>query len=169
MSDIDAGFMEVLESCAGAEGEVDYSDDGWKPSDGEYTVLLEKFTCRTKEKNGIANGMGNAIFRILSGDFAGKSFSEFFWLPSNAKQTSPGMSNLLRLATCICEREFKVSEIGEAGQQISDNCGSAVLSVRVFSTTRQSDGKVFVNTRFLTLVDENTAQEAVQEEEPATA
>ncbi|KKK89462.1 hypothetical protein LCGC14_2732880, partial [marine sediment metagenome] len=47
-------------------------------------------------------------------------------------------------------------------------CGSAVLSVRVFSTTRQADGKVFVNTRFLTLVDETVA-EAVQEEAPATA
>ncbi|KKL76640.1 hypothetical protein LCGC14_2042900, partial [marine sediment metagenome] len=83
MSDIDVGFMEVLESCAGAEGEVDYSDDGWKPEDGEYTVLLEKFTCGTTEKNGISNGRGNAIFRILTGDFVGRSFGEFFWLPAN--------------------------------------------------------------------------------------
>lgn len=163
MSDIDAGFLEVLASCEGAEGEVDYADDGWKPEDGTYTVLLERFTTGTTEKNGVVNGRGNAIFRILTGDQSGRSFGEFFWLPSNPKATSPGMSNLLRLATCLCGRELKVAEIGEAGQHVADNCGSAVLNVRIFSTTRQSDGKVFVNTRFLSLVDEPVETEEVAE------
>lgn len=154
MNDIDTGFMEVLESCAGAEGEVDYTDTGWKPEDGEYTVLLEKFTTGITEKNGVTNGRGNAIFRILTGEVAGRAFGEFFWLPSGANKITPGMSNLLRLATCLCEREFLVAEIGEAGREIADYCGTAVLNVRVFSTTRAEDGKVFVNTRFLGLVDE---------------
>lgn len=154
MSDVDAGFLEVLASCTDAEGEVDYADDGWKPEDGDYTVLLEKFTTRTKEKDGVVNGMGNAIFRILSGDYEGRSFGEFFWLPSNAKTTTPGMSNLLRFGTCLCGRELRVAEISEAGQHIADNAGTAILNVRVVTNTNKDSGKTYTNTRFLSLVDE---------------
>lgn len=154
MSEIDSGFLEVLESCAGAEGEVDYSDDGWKPEDGDYTVLLEKFTTGTTDKDGVTHGRGNAIFRIMTGANDGRTFGEFFWLPSNAQQTTPGMSNLLRLATCIGGRELAVSEMGVAGQIITAACGSAIINVRVFTVTRKSDSKTFVNTRFLSLVDE---------------
>ena len=154
MSDVDAGFLEVLNSCTEAEGEVDYTDDGWKPEDGDYTVLLEKFTTNTKEKNGIMNGMGKAIFRILTGEQEGRSFGEFFWLPSNAKTTTPGMSNLLRLGTCLCGRELRVAEIGEAGQHVADNTGAAILNVRVFTATAKTGGKTYTNTRFLGLVDD---------------
>lgn len=163
MTEVDTGFLEVLASCTGADGEVDYSDDGWKPADGEYTVLLEKFTTGTNEKGGVVNGTGRAVFRVLTGESSGRSFGEFFWLPSNAKKITPGMSNMLRLATCLCGRELRVEEIGEACHHISENAGSAVLNVRIFSTTSKKDGKVYVNTRFLSLVDE------VPEQEPAEA
>lgn len=158
MSEVDAGFLEVLNSCTGAEGEVDYADDGWKPPDGEYTVLLERFTTRTTVKENITNGLGNAIFRIFGSDFEGRTFGEFFWLPSNASKTTMGMASLLRLATCLSGRELAVSEIGEAGQIISDNVGSAFLNVRIFTTTSKKNNKTYTNTRFLSLVDEAPVQ-----------
>jgi hypothetical protein len=152
MSDVDAVFLEVRASCAGAEGEVDYADDGWKPEDGEYTVLLEKFNTGTKEKGGVQNGWGKANFKILTGDNDGRSFCEFFWLPSSAQKCGPGMANLLRLATCLAGREFKVAEIQEAGQIINGCCGTTVLNVRIYTTTSKKDGKTYTNTRYLTLV-----------------
>lgn len=158
MSDVDAEFLEVLESCTGAEGEVDYSDDGWKPPDGEYTVLLERFTQRSKDKDGVKCGMGNAVFKILAGGSSegceGKMFGEFFWLPSQARVTTPGMSSLLRLGTIICGRDLKVAEIVEASQHITDACGTAVINVRV-STTTAKNKKTYTNTRFLQLVAED--------------
>lgn len=154
MSDVDAGFLEVLASCTGAEGEVDYSDDGWKPEDGDYTVLLEKFSTGTTEKNGIMNGWGKAIFRIMTGEHEGRSFGEFFWLPSSPQKTTIGMSNLLRLGTCVAGRELKVAEITEACEQANAVAGSALLNVTVFSTTSKANGKVYSNTRFKSLVNE---------------
>lgn len=154
MSEVDAGFLEVLASCTGAEGEVDYTDDGWKPPDGTYTVLLEKFTSDTQDKNGIRNGKAKAIFRIMVGDFEGKSFGEFYWLPSNPKKTTMGMVNLLRLGTCLSNRDLKVAEINEASDQAHAAEGSALLNVRIFSSTRKEDGKVFQNLRFTGLVAE---------------
>lgn len=159
MSEVDAGFLEVLNSCTGAEGEVDYADDGWKPDDGEYTVLLEKFTTATTDKDGLKHGRGNAIFRILGGELEGRSFGEFFWLPSNASKITPGMTNLLRLATCLSGRELRVSEISNAGQIIADNVGAAFLNIRVFTTTSKKNNKTYTNTRFLSLVDEAVPQE----------
>lgn len=158
MSEVDAGFLEVLNSCTGAEGEVDYADDGWMPPDGEYTVLLEKFTTGTTEKDGVKHGRGNAIFRIFGSDVEGRTFGAFFWLPSNASKTTPGMINLLRLATCLSGRELAVAEIGEAGQIISDNVGEAFLNVRITTSTSKKNNKTYTNTRFLSLVDEAPVQ-----------
>jgi hypothetical protein len=155
MSEVDAGFLEVLASCTGAEGEVDYADDGWKPEDNEYTVLLEKFITGTKEKNGIANGWAKATFRIMNGDYEGRSFGEFFWLPSGAQKTTFGMSNLLRLGTCLCGRELKVAEIVEASDQANTGAGSAILTVEVVTTTSNNDGKTYTNTKFKSLVNED--------------
>lgn len=154
MTDIDAGFLEVLASCVDAEGEVDYTDDGWKPEDGDYTVFLEKFATDTVEKQGVVNGWAKVYLRICSGDHEGRSFAEFFWLPSNPKKTTIGMSNLLRLGTCLCGRELRVAEINEATQHIADNAGDAVLNVRVITTTSKNNGKSYTNTRFLSLVNE---------------
>jgi hypothetical protein len=153
MSEIDAGFLEVLASCTSADGEVDYTDDGWKPEDGDYTVLLERFTSGTKEKNGIANGWAKAYFRIVNGDYEGRSFSEFFWLPSSPKNITFGMSNLLRLGTCLSGRELKVAEITEACEQANAVTGSALLNVAITSSTWKSDSKVHTTTKFKSLVD----------------
>lgn len=158
MSEVDAGFLEVLNSCTGAEGEVDYADDGWKPDDGEYTVLLERFTTATWDKEGLTNGRGNAVFRIFGSDFEGRAFSEVFWLNANSTKITRGMSSLLRLATCLSGRELRVSEIGEAGQIIADSVGAAFLNVRVFTTTSKKNNKTYTNTRFLSLVDEAAPQ-----------
>ncbi len=155
MSDLDSGFLEVLASCEGAEGEVDYTDDGWKPKDGEYTVLLEKFTVGTKEKNGVNNSYAKATFRIIGAEeFDGRTFGEFFWIPGNTKATSMGQANLLRLGTCLCGRDLQVSETREAAQHISDNVGAAIINVRVFTTTSKKDAKTYTNARFLSLVDD---------------
>ena len=158
MSEVDAGFLEVLNSCTGAEGEVDYADDGWKPDDGEYTVLLERFTTGTSDKDGVKHGRGNAIFRIFGGEFEGRTFGEFFWLPSNAQAITFGMTNLLRLATCLSGRELLVSQISEAGQMIADSVGTAFLNVRVTTSTSKKNNKTYTNTRFLSMVDEAAPQ-----------
>ncbi|KKN80432.1 hypothetical protein LCGC14_0330250 [marine sediment metagenome] len=172
MSDLDAGFLEVLASCEAAEGEVDYTDDGWMPKDGEYTVLLEKFTFGTTDKDGITNARAKAIFRIIgTEEFDGRSFGEFFWMPGQAKTTSMGQANLLRLGTCLCGRDLSVSETREAAQHIADAAAfkdGTILNVRVFTTTSKKDGKTYTNTRFLGLVDDAGTDAAVETEE-ATA
>lgn len=169
MSDVDAGFLEVLAGCEGAEGEVDYSDDGWMPTDGEYTVLLEKFNVGTTEKEGITNGYAKAVFRIMgTEEFDGRSFGEFFWLPGHAKKTSMGQANLLRLAACLCGRELQVSETREAAEQVNENVGCAILNVRVYTTKSKKDAKTYTNTRFLSLVDDAGTDAEVETEE-ATA
>lgn len=151
---IDAGFLEVLAGCTGAEGEVDYSDDGWKPDDGEYTVLLERFTSGTApDKDGVVHGKGKAIFRIMVGEHEGRSFGEFFWLPPNPNTTTPGMTNMLRLGSCLCGRELKVAEISDACGIINTAVGSEVLNVRLFTTISKKNGKSYTNTRFLSRVD----------------
>ncbi len=154
MSELDAGFMEVLASCADAEGEVDYTDDGWKPADGDYTVLLERFRTGSVDKDGIMCGTANAVFRIMTGDFSGKTFGEFFWLPSSVRKTGMGMSNLLRLARCLSGRDFLIAEIAEAASIIGGNVGTALLNVRVVTTTSAKTNKNYTNTKFLALVDE---------------
>ncbi len=165
MSDVDAGFLEVLASCEGAEGEVDYSDNGWKPPDGDYTVLLERFNVGTTDKDGITNAYAKAIFRVLgTEEYDGRSFGEFFWLPAHVKTTSMGQANLLRLGTCICGRELQVSETREAAAHIADNVGCAILNVCVFTTTSKKDGKSYTNTRFLDLVDDAGSDAAVETE-----
>lgn len=156
MSANDDAFQQVVESCAGGEGEVDYSDDGWKPKDGNYTVVLEKFTKAVTTKGGVDNARGNAILRIVAGEFEGRAFGEFFWMPGNSSKLSPGMGNFLRLAKCLSNREFKLSEIGEASREISEQIG-AVLNVRVFSKTHPETQKTYKNTRFLSLVTEDNA------------
>ena len=154
--DVNAEYLEVLASCTGAEGEVDYTDDGWKPPDGEYTVLLERYTQRISNKDGVKCGRGNAILKILSsGDVEGRTYGEFFWLPEKVQSIGMGMANLLRLGTILCGRELKVAELEEASQHVTDACGSAVLNVRVFTTTSKKDKKSYTNTRFLQLVAED--------------
>jgi len=155
MSANDDAFQQVVESCAGGEGEVDYSDDGWKPKDGNYTVVLEKFTKNVSVKDGLENARGNAILRIVAGEYEGRAFGEFFWMPGNASKLSPGMSNFLRLAKCLSDREFKLAEVGEASLEISEQIG-AVLNVRVFTKTNPESQKVYTNTRFLELVTEES-------------
>jgi hypothetical protein len=169
MSDVDAGFLEVLAGCEGAEGEVDYTDDGWKPADGEYTVLLEKFTANTVDKNGVVCAMAKAIFRILgTEEFDGRSFSELFWLPGHSAKTGMGQANMLRLAACLGGRELQVSETREAAETINSNAGCAILNVRVFTTKSKKNAKTYTNTRFLGLVDDAGTDAAVETEE-ATA
>ena len=154
MSKIDEGFLQVLASCAGAEGEVDYADDGWKPPDGDYTVALEKFTTGTTDKDGVMHGRGNAIFRILNGEFDGRAFAEFFWLPSQAQKITPGMANLLRLATCLGNRELTVAEIADAGNYINACVGNTIIQVSVATVTSKKNNKTYTNTHFLSRVDE---------------
>lgn len=152
MNEIDAGFLEILASCANVEGEVDYTDDGWMPEDGDYTALLEKFTTTTFEKDGIAKGLGKAIFRIKTGDFDGRSFGEKFWFELNPGKMTRSIANLLRLGTCLSGRELSPSEITEACELAAAAAGDTLINLAVFSNTSKANGKVYTNLKYLSVV-----------------
>ncbi len=151
MSD-EAAFLEVLNSCLDAEGDVG-DDTGWTPpANNEYTVFLDKYVTGIKEKDGISNGWSRATFKIMTGEFEGRTFPWFHWLPPGVTKIGPGMGDLLRLGTCLAGRKLTVAELPEAHQQVVDGCGSAVMNIRLFKTTAKKTGREYTNIRYLGLV-----------------
>jgi len=143
----DAAFMEVLASCNEAAEQMDYADDGWMPDDGEYTVILVGYTIGTKAKNDVVHGYGKPLFRILDGDFKDRSFTDFMWLPPNPSEPSPGLRQMLRLGTCLCDRELH--NAAEASTIIKEAADAGeVLNVEVFTTVSKSNGKAYTNIRY---------------------
>lgn len=127
----DAGFMEVLASCEGAEDEVDYTDDRWKPPVGDYTCLLETFKTGTKEKNGRKCCWAKPILRILAGDYKDHSFGDFFWFSPDPNDGATKMTRkrFLALATCLSGQQTRSPE--EAYTIITEAAGSVVVNLRV--------------------------------------
>lgn len=163
-SNEDAAFMEVLASCNEAAEQMDYSDDGWKPVDGKFTVLLTGFTSGTKTKNDVVHAWGKPLFRILDGDFKDRSFSDFLWLPPSPSEPSPGLRQMLRLGTCLCDRELHNAAEAAAIIQGGATAGE-VLNLEVFTTISKSNGRSYTNIRYLSKVAA-TAPEDLEGEDP---
>ncbi len=64
----DDAFLEVLAGCTDACTNMDLSDDGWMPPDGNYDVLIEDVAAGIKEKNGMNNAWVKPSFNILDGE-----------------------------------------------------------------------------------------------------
>lgn len=162
MSD-EKAFMDVLASCNDACADMDFSDDGWKPPVGTYDVCLEDVTTGTKSKDGVTNIWLKPIFRIITeGEYAGRTFSEFMYIQPGAKELTPALRQLLRLATCLAGREIKNAV--EASQIITEaGAANEFLTLEIFQTVGKkgkSAGRTFTNVRYLTKLETTEAAEA---------
>ena len=145
----DDAFLEVLAGCTDACAGMDLSDDGWKPPDGEFDVMLEDVTVGTKEKNGLNNAWVKPTFNVVDGEFKGRTFTDYYWIEGGMTDPSISVKNLCRLATCLAGTEVR-NPI-----EAAEICKAAVgefLTVEVYRTTSKrgkNAGKVYSNIRFL--------------------
>lgn len=155
----DKAFMEVIASCNDACATMDFSDDGWKPPVGTYDVILTDVSKDTKNKEGITNAWVKPVFQIFSpGEYDGRTFNEFMYFTPGAKELTPALRQLLRLATCLAGREIRNSV--EAIQIISDSVNEC-LTLEVFTTVGKkgaSKGKVYTNVRFVAKIETTEVQ-----------
>ena len=132
MSEIDREFMEVLANCAKAEGEVDYTDDGWMPPVGDYTCLLETFKTGTKERDGITHSWAKVVFR-LDRTFEGwrSSFGDYFRFSPDPGDIPAKMTRkrFMALATCLAGR--RIGTLEQAAAIIKEAEGKAAIRLRV--------------------------------------
>ena len=142
----DDAFLEVLAGCTDACTNMDLSDDGWMPPDGNYDVLIEDVAAGIKEKNGMNNAWVKPSFNILDGEFKGKTFTDYYWIQGNLTEPSISLKNLCRFATCLAGVEVK-NPIEAA--EIAKAAVGEFLSVEVYRTTSRKTGKVYPNVRFL--------------------
>lgn len=151
-------FMDVLASCNDACAAMDFSDDGWKPPVGTYDVMIEDVVTGVKVKESVNNIWLKPTFVIVSeGEFQGRSFSEFLYIQPGAKELTPSLRNMLRLATCLAGREIKNAV--EASQIIQGSV-SEFLTLEVFQTVGKkgkSAGRTFTNLRYLTKLETTEA------------
>lgn len=146
----EAAFLNALASCADACAEMDFSDDGWKPPVGTYDVSIDAVKTGTKTADGVTNLWIKPVFSIIAeGEYAGKSFSDFMYIPQGTKELTPALRQLLRLATCIAGREVRnpVEAVG-----ICQKAVGSFLTLEVFQTVAKkgkSAGKTYTNIRFL--------------------
>lgn len=145
MSKDDAAFMEVLASCTDACEGMDLSDSGWSPPDGTYDVEIVEVATGLKEKNGVNNAWVKPSFRIIDGEFAGKTFTDFYWFEPAAPEPTVSLKNLCRFASCLSGNE--VQNPIEAITIVAEAIGE-FLAVEVYRNTSKK-GKVFTNIRFL--------------------
>jgi hypothetical protein len=151
-------FMDVLASCNDACAAMDFSDDGWKPPVGTYDVTIEDVGCGTKAKDGVTNIWLKPVFNVISdGEYQGRTFTEFLYIQPGAKELTPSLRNMLRLATCLAGREIKNAV--EASQIIQGAVGE-FLTIEVFQTVGKkgkSAGRTFTNLRYLTKLETTEA------------
>lgn len=146
----DDAFLEVLAGCTEAAQGMDLTDDGWKPPDGTFDVMVEDIASGVKEKDGLNNAWIKPVFTILDGEFKGRSFSDYFWIQPNLTEPSISLKNLCRFATCLQGSETK-NPI-EAAEIAKASVGE-FLTVEVYRSTAKATGKVYANVRFLTRLD----------------
>ena len=146
----DDAFLEVLAGCSEACANMDLSDDGWTPPDGEYDVLVAEVTAGVKEKNGVNNAWIKPTFGILDGEFKGRTFTDFYYIQGgHMKDPSISVKNLCRFATCLIGSETRIPL--EAAEIVNGSAGE-FLTLEVYRTTSKKTGKVYPNIRFLRLL-----------------
>lgn len=158
MSD-DTAYLEVLASCTDAASEADLSDDGWSPPDGDYTVSFDSLSTGMGKKS--PGAYAKASFTVIDGEFEGRIFTDFFWLPQGGRQktasgTMPAMGiiGLGRLTTIIAGHEVKqptecIPILDEAA------AGNTILQVQVYRSKIKSgkrQGEFAVNVRYLNTI-----------------
>lgn len=146
----DDAFLEVLAGCTDACTNMDLSDSGWMPPDGEYDVMVGEVACGTKEKDGLTNAWIKPVFTIVDGEFKTLSFSDYFWITPGMTEPSISIKNLCRYATCLQGSETRVPI--EAAEIAKASIGE-FLSVEVYRTTAKKTGKVYANIRYLRKLD----------------
>ena len=142
----DDAFLEVLASCTEVAQGMDLSDDGWKPPNGNFDVLIEEVTSGMKEKGGVNNAWVKPAFSILDGEFKGRTFTDYFWIQPGLSEPSISLKNLCRFATCLQGSETK-NPIEAA--EIAKASAGEFLSVEVYRTTSKKTGKTYPNIRYL--------------------
>lgn len=161
MASDEKAFMDVLASCNDACATMDFSDDGWKPTPGIYDVMIEEVIKGQKVKEGVTNIWVKPVFKVISeGEYVDRTFSEFCYIQPGTTELTPGLRQLLRLATCLAGREVKNAV--EATQIISDAV-SEFLTVEIFTTVGKkgkSKGKTFTNIRYLSKLETTETVEA---------
>ncbi len=158
----DDAFLEVLASCTEVAQGMDLSDDGWKPPNGNFDVLIEEVTSGMKEKGGVNNAWVKPAFSILDGEFKGRTFTDYFWIQPGLSEPSISLKNLCRFATCLQGSETK-NPIEAA--EIAKASAGEFLSVEVYRTTSKKTGKTYPNIRYLAKLeatDEGAESEEVQ-------
>lgn len=153
-------YLQVVASCNEACAAMDFSDDGWKPPVGQYDVRVVEAVIGGKVKDGVQTAWLKPIFEIISeGEFTGRTFSEFIYITPNAKELTPGLKQLLRLATCLAGREIR--NASEAFQIIQDSVGEFLtVEFRQNVGKGKNAGKVFLNLYFLNKIESTEVAEA---------
>lgn len=159
----DDAFLEVLAGCTEVAQGMDLTDDGWKPPNGNFDVMVESVAYDTKEKDGIKCVWIKPIFNILDGEFKGRSFSDYYWIQPGMTEPSISLKNLCRFATCLQGAETK-NPIEAA--EIAKASAGEFLSVEVYRTTSKKTGKTYPNIRFLARLE--ATEEEVEVETAAS-
>lgn len=157
----DDAFLEVLAGCTEACANMDLSDDGWMPPDGQYDVMIEDVSRGIKEKNGVNNAWIKPTFNILDGEFKGRTFTDFYYIAGGPmKEPTISVKNLCRFATCLVGSETRVPL--EAAEIVNAGVGE-FLTVEVYRTTSKKTGKTYSNIRFLQRLE--ATEDATEEED----
>ena len=160
----DDAFLEVLAGCTEACANMDLSDDGWMPPDGQYDVMIEDVSSGLKEKNSVNNAWVKPTFSILDGEFQGRSFTDYYWIPGGVMSGDPPISvkNLCRFATCLVGSETRIPleavEIAKAGI-------GEFLTIEVYRTNSKKTGKTYPNIRFLQRLEAKVVEDTEENAE----
>lgn len=159
----DDAFLEVLASCTEVAQGMDLMDDGWKPPNGNFDVMVDEVAYGIKEKGGVNCAWIKPVFSILDGEFKGRIFTDYYWIDPTKSEPSISLKNLCRYATCLQGSETK-DPITAA--EIAKESKGEFLSVEVYRTTSKKTGKTYPNVRFLACLE--ATEEEVEEETAAS-
>ena len=153
----DRAFLDVLASSNDACADMDYSDDGWKPVPGNYDVEITEAKTGVKVKDGVTNAWLKPTYRIIAGEFEGRTFSDFMYFSPKPTEITPALKQVLRLGTCLAGRELKNAV--EASQIIGGSKGE-FITIEVFRTEGKGKnaGKTYTNLRYLAKLESTVTQ-----------
>jgi hypothetical protein len=146
-------FLETLSGCVQAANKLDLSDNNWMPPDGGYTVQIDSVDTGVKVKDGVNVATLATNFLIVDGEFEGKTFQQFCWMPPTTGDPSMGQKALAQLATCLAGVETKDPIEGSA---IVEAAVGDALALEVYRTTARKGknaGKTYTNIRFLNTIE----------------
>lgn len=147
---MDQAFLDIAASAHEACSEMDFSDNNWKPEDGHYSVALTEVPSGSKAaKDGTPAAWLRPTFTILDGDLEGKTFTDFIYIKKDPGKLEMGMQTLLRLASCLAEKETK--DPSEAAAILEQGAGEACLEIEVYRKVAKN-GNTYTNIRYLSLI-----------------